>query len=113
LPVLEVDEGRRIQAERSFFERNPALAERAKREYGCACQVCGFDFAQTYGSLGMDFAEAHHINPLPERPPEEWSVDIQNTITDIAILCANCHRMIHRRKPALTIAQLKAVLSKH
>jgi predicted HNH restriction endonuclease len=60
----EYEEGLRKEAERSFFQRNPRLVEQAKKIYGCVCQVCGFDFAKTYGVLGQDFAEVHHLNSL-------------------------------------------------
>ena len=109
---FEYDEGLRHQAERNFFKRNPQLVKQAKEIYGCTCQVCGFDFAKTYGALGLDFAEAHHLNPLSERPPEEWTTAVQTNIANIAVLCANCHRMIHRRKPALSIDELKAILTR-
>lgn len=105
------EEGVRQQRERSFFERNPRLVKQAKGVYGCSCQACGFDFARSYGALGLDFAEVHHLNPLSERPPGEWTDSIQTNIADVAILCANCHRMIHRRKPALSIDELKAHLA--
>jgi hypothetical protein len=67
----EYKEGLRKEAERSFFQRNPRLVQQAKEVYGCVCQVCGFDFAKTYGVLGQDFAEVHHLNPLSERPANE------------------------------------------
>jgi 5-methylcytosine-specific restriction protein A len=108
--ATEFEEGIRCQAERSFFHRNPHLAEEAKRQYGCKCQACGFDFVSAYGELGDNFAEVHHLNPLSERPSEEWTKEILSSVADVAVLCANCHRMIHRRKPALSIDQLKAIL---
>ena len=107
---FEYEEGLRYQAERSFFQRNPRLIQQAKEVYGCVCQVCEFDFAKTYGILGQDFAEVHHLNPLSERPPEEWTAAVQTNIAEVAVLCANCHRMIHRRRPVLSISQLKALV---
>lgn len=38
------------------------------------------------------------------KPGDETDVD------DIAIVCSNCHSMIHRRKPWLTREQLKSIL---
>lgn len=110
LANLGYEEGLRSAAERDLFNRNPQLAKQAKEMYGCTCQVCGFDFGKTYGPLGLNFAEAHHRNPLSERPPEEWTTAVRTNVADVAILCANCHRMIHRRKPAFSIAELKAIL---
>ena len=107
----EYEEGIRHQAERTFFQRNPQLAKQAKEAYTCVCKVCGFDFAKTYGELGRGFAEVHHLNPLSGRPPDEWTAAIRTNITDVAVLCANCHRMIHRRKPALSVEELRAIIS--
>ncbi len=107
---FEREEGIRASSERSFFERNPALAHRAKEVYGCACQVCGFDFVQAYGEIGRSFAEVHHLNPLSERPDSEWAETVITKIADVAVLCANCHRMIHRRRPALSLDELRSFM---
>jgi 5-methylcytosine-specific restriction protein A len=68
-----------------------------------ACEVCGFDFAARYGEIGVGFAECHHLRPLTEgrrtTKPE-----------DLAIVCANCHRMIHRRSPPLSLLQVGTTL---
>jgi hypothetical protein len=108
---FEYEEGIRRQAERSFFQRNPQLAQQAKASFSCVCKVCGFDFAKTYGRLGQGFAEVHHLNPLSERPPTEWTATVRTNIEEVAVLCANCHRMIHRRKPAFSIEELRAMIS--
>jgi 5-methylcytosine-specific restriction endonuclease McrA len=107
---FEREEGIRASSERSFFERNPALARRAKEVYGCACQVCGFDFVHVYGEIGRSFAEVHHLNPLSERPASEWTEAVLTKIADVAVLCANCHRMIHRRRPALSLDELRSFM---
>jgi hypothetical protein len=107
----DFEEGIRYQAERSFFQRNIQLAQQARAVYGCVCKACGFDFAKTYGSLGQGFAEVHHLNPLSERPPDEWTAAVQTSVDEVAVLCANCHRMIHRRKPAFSVEELRAMIS--
>jgi 5-methylcytosine-specific restriction protein A len=57
----------------------------------CEVPRCGFDFENTYGALGKEFAHVHHLKPLGNRElPSETSLD------DLAIVCANCHAMIHR-----------------
>ena len=108
---LDYEEGIRKQREQLFFERNQRLVKQAKKVYGCLCQACGFDFVQNYGALGLNFAEVHHLNPFSDRPPEEWTIAVQTNIADLAILCANCHRMIHRRKPALSIDELRMLVA--
>ncbi|MCB1275995.1 HNH endonuclease [Prosthecobacter sp.] len=68
-----------------------------------ACSVCGFDFRQFYGEIGEGFCEVHHLCPLAIAGKE-----VQTHLDDLAIVCSNCHRMIHICHPFLTIAELKA-----
>jgi predicted HNH restriction endonuclease len=57
----------------------------------CEVPGCGFDFETVYGELGSGFAEVHHLRPLGE-PAQP----VSTTLADLAVVCANCHRMIHR-----------------
>lgn len=106
----EYDEGNRISQERSFFRRNPNLVRNAKEVYGYTCQVCSFNYQKKYGDLGLGYIECHHLNPLSERPEGEWNENVKTSIQDVRVVCANCHRMMHRRRPALTIEELKATV---
>jgi hypothetical protein len=108
--LQEFSEGRRSSAERQFFARNPALVKAAKQRYGYKCQACDFDFAQSYGDLGDRYIEAHSLNPLSERDPSLWNENLTTSTDDIRVVCSNCHRMIHRRKPPLLIEQLREIL---
>ena len=58
------------------------------------CEVlnCGFDFEECYGPLGSGYAQAHHKIPLKKAPPEGRKIFLK----DLAVVCANCHVMIHR-----------------
>lgn len=58
----------------------------------CEVPGCGFDFLETYGELGREYAHVHHLVPLSEAPPE----GAIKTLDELAIVCANCHAMIHR-----------------
>jgi len=90
---MTLDEIRRYRYHRSI-ERNPRLAREVKRIHGYSCQVCGFNFELTYGPLGREYIEAHHLTPLAQLPP---GVPVQlSPRDDFAVVCANCHRMIHR-----------------
>jgi len=87
-------------------ERNRNLVkrvkQRAKARHGkLACAACQFDFAATYGSLGDDFIECHHTLPLSELVEER-----PTRLDEVALVCSNCHRMIHRKRPWLRIEQL-------
>ena len=91
------------------YERNPENRQRAIEIHGLDCYVCGFNFEAVYGERGANFIEVHHLKPLSTL---EEATEI-NPDTDLVPLCANCHRMIHRRKDAvLTVADLKAILRK-
>lgn len=70
------------------------------------CEGCGFDFAETYGPRGHGFIEAHHTNPV-----HAMSEGDVTTPEDLALICSNCHRMIHKAKPWLTVPELKALLA--
>jgi 5-methylcytosine-specific restriction protein A len=68
-----------------------------------ACEACGFDFQLAYGELGTGFAECHHKLPLSEGMR-------RTRLADLAIVCANCHRMLHRRSPWLSIEELRELV---
>lgn len=72
-----------------------------------ACEVCEFDFLEVYGERGRGFAECHHVVPLAE-------VNFyRNTrLDDLAIVCANCHRMLHRGRPVMTLVDLKGLIDR-
>ncbi|MBY5516208.1 HNH endonuclease [Rhizobium leguminosarum] len=73
-------------------ERSKSLVDRFKLELtSFACSVCGFDFFETYGDLGLGFIEAHHKLPISQLLP-----GAKTRLEDLAPVCSNCHRMLHR-----------------
>lgn len=106
-------EGQALYRLHRTYERSPLLVEQAKsrvlRKNGrLVCQVCRFDFFQTYGPVGKHFIECHHVVPV-----SELGVGGKTKVNDIVLVCSNCHRMLHRRRPWLTVDSLKSLLSKH
>jgi len=89
-------------------ERNPKIRAAAVRIHGTICQTCGFSFAEIYGTHGETFIEVHHLYPVSEYKNE---VDISPS-KDMAVLCSNCHRMIHRNpeKP-LSLEELRQIIA--
>ena len=92
------EEGKRRLVHHLQAERNPTVVKEAKRVFrqrhngNLHCEVCSFDFRQTYGDeLGEGYIEAHHLRPLANYDEGE-----QTKISDLILLCANCHRMVHR-----------------
>src|SRR5690606_19764194 len=69
-----------------------------------ACEACGFDFEKVYGDRGSGYIECHHVVPLHE------AGEGRTKLSDLALICANCHRMIHRRAPWPTPADLRAAI---
>lgn len=93
-------------------ERNRAIVEAKKAATLNAtgrlcCEVCGFDFSATYGALGDGFCEVHHLAPLSAA-----SESVTTTLDALAVLCSNCHRIIHRSTPMLSVAGLSKVVSR-
>ncbi|PAE07329.1 restriction endonuclease [Terribacillus saccharophilus] len=94
-----------------YRERNSKLIRAVKDKFKSKnngkifCEICEFDFEEKYGKLGEDYIEGHHVIPVSEL--EEGS---KTKVEDIILVCANCHRMLHRKRPWLSKEQLKEVL---
>ena len=92
-------EGKKSLRLHTVRERNPKVIKKAKEKFkekhgSLYCEACNFDFVKTYGALGEDFIEGHHLKPVAQLQENEIT-----KIDDIALLCSNCHSMIHRYKP--------------
>lgn len=92
-------------------ERNPEVIKLAKERYlqrhgKLICEVCTFDFKEHYGDIGEGYIEGHHTKPIMEMAENEVT-----KVEDIALVCSNCHRMLHRRRPWLSINELKQLLT--
>jgi 5-methylcytosine-specific restriction enzyme A len=108
--IAEALEGRLLTRMHLTRERNRVLIRKKReavlRETGrLACEVCSFDFSTTYGTHGTGFIEVHHISPL-----HTLKHGSRTRLQDLAVLCANCHRMIHFKPNWLTVSALKAML---
>ncbi len=102
-----VKEGKVIYKLHKHIERNPKINKKKKGKYlekygKLDCEVCGFDFYEIYGELGKGFMECHHRKPLHEIQEETMT-----SLNDLALVCSNCHRMLHRDIDELTIDELK------
>lgn len=90
--------------------RNQSASKAAKRYHGLSCQACGFTYSDMYGELGEGYIEAHHIEPISELPIDHW---VRNDPRrDFAVLCANCHRMIHRKGAPKDVEGLRNLIGK-
>ena len=104
-------EGKRVFRQHRVIERNPYLIKAAKEYHKkrmngeLKCMVCDFSFAEKYGAIGEDFIEGHHTKPISEIEGE-----YNATVEDIALVCSNCHRMLHRKRPWLSMSDLKNLI---
>lgn len=103
---LEVPEGRLLLRLHMRRDRDPrARAARIKMAGDdLQCEVCEFDFGGTYGPRGAGYIECHHVVPL------HISGETRTKAKDLALLCSNCHRMIHRSRDWLTPNELREIV---
>lgn len=104
-------EGRQVWRRHIAYERNQGLVALAKALFKEAhgalyCEVCGFSFS-VYGSRGADYIEAHH----DAVPVSELGEEAVSRVEDLRMVCANCHRMLHLRRPWLKVEELQTLLA--
>lgn len=102
----EFTEGKILTRVHKYRERNTRAVKQKKKAVlektgKLICEVCSFDFYEVYGDRGAGFAECHHLIPL-----SELGDNVTTQVKDLAIVCANCHRMLHRN-PLISIEELR------
>ena len=104
-------EGKELYQLHKKRERNQTVVrlkkQLAMQEGKLCCEVCGFDFAERYGELGEGYIECHHIKPISTYIEEDVT-----TVDDLVLVCSNCHRMLHRKRPWIGKDELKDLLRK-
>lgn len=88
-------------------ERNNQVIRKAKEKYfnkhgKYECLLCGFDFKKEYDE---DYIEGHHIIPVSTLKEGD-----KTKIEDILLVCANCHRMLHRKKNWKSVEELRKII---
>ncbi len=99
-------EGRAIRVTVNAYERNPEARRKCIEHFGCRCSVCGFEFSARYGELGDNFIHVHHVSSISLAGGEH----VVDPVRDLRPVCPNCHAMLHRADPMLTIEDLRARL---
>jgi 5-methylcytosine-specific restriction protein A len=110
--IQEAAEGRLLTQRHLVRERNRQLISSKrkqvlKRDGKLVCEACAFDFGTYYGKRGEGFIECHHTKPIASLAEGH-----KTHVDDLALVCANCHRVIHRSKPWLTMIELKAIIKR-
>lgn len=99
---IEANEGEKYTLEATFRARNRALIEAKKTNSDYRCEVCDMSFKEVYGNIGEGYIIAHHINPIGSRKNAS-----RTTLADIALVCSNCHDMLHQNELPLSISELR------
>lgn len=105
-----VKEGQILFRIHKVRERDKKIVEAKKRktlkETGeLKCEACGFNFEKTYGAIGKNYIECHHLVPLAN-----FEVNKETKLDDLSLLCSNCHKMIHKDLSISTIEEFKRKL---
>ena len=106
VPGSEHFEGATRRVTVNAYERNQAARTLCIQHHGVVCAVCEFDFQKSYGAIGSGFIHVHHLLELAEIG-EEYQVD---PIHDLIPICPNCHAMLHTKRPAMAIEELREVI---
>lgn len=109
---IEFAEGRLVTELHTRREREPKLRSRllsSRRGAGkLFCEMCGIPPLSTNAALEEAHFEAHHIVPL-----SSTNILGRTRLSDLALLCANCHRLLHRaialEKRWLTVSDGRAI----
>jgi len=105
---FETKEGKLLFRNHRIRERDSSISHKKKMialaEGKYKCEVCDFSYQDFYG---QDYIECHHKIPISmgERITK---------LDDLALVCSNCHRMLHRKinDEYLSINKLKELIKK-
>lgn len=104
---FEAEEGKVLTRVHRVRERDKKIVKRKKEEalkqHGALqCEACDFNFSQTYGADVEGVIDVHHTKPLHTLQPGD-----KTKLADLALLCANCHRVVHSQRKWLSVAEVK------
>lgn len=110
--IDHVQEGNILIKEHFCRERDYRIIKQKKSEVltntgALKCEVCDFNYSNTYGIRGHNFIEVHHTKPI-----SEYKANDVTKLSDLSVLCSSCHKIIHRYQPWLTINELKKTINK-
>lgn len=110
--IEEAEEGKLATRVHRYRERDRRLVVEAKaqamKQHGrLVCAACSFDFSKRYGEVGANIIDVHHTKPVHTMKPGE-----KTKVTDLVLLCSNCHRVVHSKRKWLDIEQVKEALAK-
>lgn len=108
----EFEEGKVLTRVHKTRERNRGLRKKLigklLKNNECHCELCKVKPQGGLGDLALRMFECHHVIPVSE------AVRGNTKLSDLSLLCANCHRLIHaaiaKEKRWLRIDEAKSLL---
>ncbi len=94
--AAERDPGIRLLKLRAFLKEHGKLF----------CEICGFNFEETYGQIGRGLIEVHHLIPISQMDP-----DHKTTIDELMCICSNCHFAVHTGDPDANLRSLRILFA--
>lgn len=104
----EVLEGGGEYREVLWRYRNRGIINEKKSNSDYTCEICEFNFSGVYGAIGNEYIVIHHLDPIGSREHATMT-----RLEDLALVCDNCHRMLHRKSPPYTPEELKKFMTLH
>jgi putative restriction endonuclease len=105
LEAYEAREGNHVLHEHLVRERDPTLVRKFKAALKePRCEACSLLLSEIYGDLAKNYIEAHHRKPLALDSGQPTRLE------DLAALCPNCHRIIHKNYP-MSVEELAELLA--
>lgn len=114
---LVIEEGFTRIVQNTERSRSRKLVQMARAHYAVGnkvyCTACAFNFEDFYGEVGRGFIEIHHLRPIFAY---EGSLqqDLETALENVRPLCANCHRMVHRKRNSIMeIGRLRSIIEEN
>lgn len=108
---VEFYEGRLLTQKHMRRERSAGLRRALLKRRGDAlhCEVCGEAHVALPPELRAAAFEAHHVIPIASVG------EAATKLSDVALLCATCHRLLHRlialKRRWVSLAEAKAIIT--
>ena len=102
-----LEQAKRYRQHRSV-ERQASHSKKVKKLLGTRCMGCGVELSERYGPSAAGVIDAHHLTPLESLP--DGAVVQFDPKSDFAVLCPNCHRVIHRLDDPSDLGRLREMV---
>lgn len=100
------EEGEKNTVLKNHYERSRINRALCLEWHGFECKACNLNMGKKYGPLGDGVIHVHHLEPVSQMEKPR----VLNPKTDLVPLCPNCHAIVHRKNPPLTIPELRTEL---